>query len=107
MFPCWLRDLVRCPRRLISGFGFTWLLSFNREVELLVEAPWLQRSQCFHPKILSAEEGQADLLFRHSVLVFYFFYYYDSEVLESVVWGAEMLIDLDRIVAFCIVPVLI
>ena len=83
----------------LSGLGW--------EIELLVEATWLQRSQCFHPKILSAEEGQSDLLFRHGVLVFNFFDYDDSEVLESVIWGAEMLIDLDRIVAFCIVPVLI
>ena len=47
------------------------------------------------------------LFFRHGVLVFNFFDNYGSKVLENVIWGAEMLIDLDRIVAFCIVPVLI
>ena len=70
---------------LSSGLG--------REVQLFIKAERLQSSESLHPEILPAEEGKADLLLCHGLLVLDFLYHNYPEILERVVVRAKMLVD--------------
>ena len=64
------------------------------EVQLFIKAQRLQSSKSLHPEVLPPEEGKADLLLSHSLLVLDFLNHNYPEILERVVVRAKMLVDL-------------